>query len=936
MDSHQATLAPISAGVQIGTYHLLRELGVGGMGSVYLAEDSKLERKVALKFLAPQLAQNEEFRQRFLREARSAARLNHTNIVTVYEVGDQNDRVYLAMEYVEGRSLREMIDTRALTYEQSLAVFTQLCTGLKKAHDSGIVHRDLKPANIMVTADYDVKILDFGLAKGAVDGNLTETGTALGTVNYMSPEQALGTGADHRSDIFAIGILLFELFSGVNPFVRGYVPATIHAIVYESAGVLAGYKADLPEGCQAIVDKAMAKQPEDRYQRMDDLLADLARLKAGQAITPAAVAQPALTKSDKHSLAILHLHNLGGVQDEFLTYGITEDLIVDLSRLGSFKVVPMYKILKYKDSNLDPSEIARQLNVSLILDGSLHRSGSAVRVSAQLVDVNKDDIVWSNRWEVGPNELARIKSALAEGISGALSVDSSVLRKADVGKAETSNPEAYDQYLKGKFALEKRQTEQELTVARQHFQRALELDPSLILARIGLARILLEQELNDQAIEVLKPALADARRRKLRGEEGRVLYVMGDAYSYVFKFQEALEHLEAALPLLAEVNDFNGEADALGILAAVHMNMGHPEKTLALESRLGESVRAGADRALAGRGIYCMGGAHELMGNHARAMEIYEDGLQLMRGAGNKKREGQFLLNLANLYAARGGKENIEIATAYLEEARLIAESLRHLDLERKVVQNAIELNMQRGLLRQAKETAIKHIALVEGNDLIAYASSHYTRSFLHYLLGEYDDALECADRGFQSGHKLTGGYRHATYALTLGTKAMTLHMVKGYKAAAAILPDMLREAKDSKITFVDAVARAIEGEVQFYAGNWEHARPALEAGILLGQQVGLKEASVYSAAYLGLMESKDGKKDEAVRRLRDNVRHAEGHFSETVAKRALGQALLEHGASDVEKSEGRRSLMQALGLARQQECVPELTRIQQVLDRNR
>jgi len=232
-DSPTVSFVPLKVGTKAGPYRIVRELGIGGMGQVFLAEDTRLDRQVALKFLSHDLAQKDDFRQRFMREAKAAAKLNHYNIVTIHDVGEALQRIYIAMEYVEGRTLRQMIDTRALSFDQSIDVFTQLCQGLKKAHSAGIIHRDLKPANIMVTAEGQVKILDFGLAKVVMSGDLTNTNAALGTVNYMSPEQAQGAEVDQRSDLFSSGILLFEMLAGVNPFVRGHMPATIHAITYE-------------------------------------------------------------------------------------------------------------------------------------------------------------------------------------------------------------------------------------------------------------------------------------------------------------------------------------------------------------------------------------------------------------------------------------------------------------------------------------------------------------------------------------------------------------------------------------------------------------------------------------------------------------------------------------------------------------------------------
>jgi len=266
-------------GKTISHYRILEKLGEGGMGEVYLAQDTKLNRRVALKFLPAQLASDEEFKERFKREAQAAAALNHPNIITIHEVAEYENRPYIAMEYVEGESLKKLITKKDLSINKVINMAMQICEGLSKAHQSGIVHRDVKPQNILIDKDGRVRILDFGLAKLKKDAMLTQPGSTVGTVAYMSPEQAQGMEVDQRSDIFSFGVVLYEMITSQLPFKGEHDAAMIYSIIHETPEPLARYKANVPDELQRMVEKAMEKSPEMRYQHADDLGADLRKLK---------------------------------------------------------------------------------------------------------------------------------------------------------------------------------------------------------------------------------------------------------------------------------------------------------------------------------------------------------------------------------------------------------------------------------------------------------------------------------------------------------------------------------------------------------------------------------------------------------------------------------------------------------------------------------
>ncbi|HEX2897481.1 MAG TPA: serine/threonine-protein kinase, partial [candidate division Zixibacteria bacterium] len=355
-DDATRSVTPLSIGAVISHYKLVDKLGAGGMGEVYIAEDTDLKRKVALKFLAPLIASDSESKARFIREARAAAALSHPNIVTIFEVAEFQGRAFIAMEYIEGSTLRDLIQNANLSFLVKMNLAIQLCDGLSAAHRASLVHRDIKSSNVVVDKTQRARILDFGLAKQVGDTDITKANTTMGTVSYMSPEQTKGSNIDQRSDIFSLGVVLYELLTGKLPFERSNVSGTIYAIVNDPAPPLNRFVKDVPIDLKRIVDRALAKKAADRYQDVGQLGSDL---KAVIGIKSGAVSMDSISLLEKKtiiSLAVLYLRNLGSEKDEFLSYGITEDLIIDLTRIGSVRVSPMRAVLKYKDSDTELSE----------------------------------------------------------------------------------------------------------------------------------------------------------------------------------------------------------------------------------------------------------------------------------------------------------------------------------------------------------------------------------------------------------------------------------------------------------------------------------------------------------------------------------------------------------------------------------------------------
>lgn len=472
-------------GRTISHYKIAEKVGEGGMGEVYLAEDTKLNRKVALKFLPSQYASDKGLKERFKREAQAAAALNHPNIITVYEVSEYENRPFIAMEYVEGESLKDVIVRKKLSIGGVLDIALQISQGLAVAHQAGIIHRDIKPQNILMGKDGRVRICDFGLAKAKRDVTLTQAGSTLGTIAYMSPEQAQGKEADHRSDIFSFGVVLYEMITGQLPFKGEHDAAVINSIVNETPEPLARYKSDVQHGLQRIVEKAMEKDRELRYQHADDLGADMRKLKT-ELETGVTKTRESATKPTP-SIAVLPFTNLSADKEqEYFCDGMAEEIINALTHVESLRVVARTSAFSFRGKEVDIREIGRKLNVGTLLEGSVQKAGNRLRISAQLINVADGYHLWSEKYDRNMEDVFAIQDEISLAIVDKLKVKLLGAEKAKLIKRYTGDPEAYNFYLKGRYFYNKR-TEEDMKRSIEYFERALEKDPKFALPYAGLA-----------------------------------------------------------------------------------------------------------------------------------------------------------------------------------------------------------------------------------------------------------------------------------------------------------------------------------------------------------------------------------------------------------------------------------------------------------------
>jgi serine/threonine protein kinase/Tfp pilus assembly protein PilF len=507
------------------------------MGEVYLAEDSRLDRKVALKVLPAAFTQNPDRVRRFEREARAASALNHPNILTIYEIGQTEGLHFIATEFVEGVTLRQQILGARMSLAETLSVVAQVASALSATHASGIVHRDIKPENVMLRPDGLVKVLDFGLAKltenrspagdsqaSTVARLSTGSGVVLGTVNYMSPEQARGEKVDHRSDLFSLGVMFYEMLAGRRPFEGATTSDVIAALLTAEPPPLGQHCAEATAEIEQIVDKCLAKDREARYESAKELIAELKALQTGRQTEETAATRrsegagarlaswrwpllaamavllmvglvyflawrgaPAVQPAQINSLAVLPLENLSGdPQQEYFADGMTEALISNLTQVRALRVISRTSVMRFKGSRTPLQEIARELNVDAVIEGSVQRAGGRVKISARLIQVMNDTPLWSRDYERELADVLKLQSEIARAVADEIRIQVTPEERARLASARSVNPEAQDAYLLGRFHL-RRFNEEDLKLSIGHFERAIQLDPNYAAAWAGLS-----------------------------------------------------------------------------------------------------------------------------------------------------------------------------------------------------------------------------------------------------------------------------------------------------------------------------------------------------------------------------------------------------------------------------------------------------------------
>ena len=768
-------------GKTISHYTILEKLGEGGMGVVYKAQDTKLDRFVALKFLPAHVAKSEQEKSRFFQEAKSASALNHPNVCTIYGIDEANDMQFIEMELVEGVTLRDKVDAASpLTIKQVVEYGIQISEALHEAHSKGIIHRDIKAENIMVNSKNQIKVMDFGLAKLKGSLKLTRTSSTIGTLAYMSPEQIQGIEADVRSDIFSYGVVLFEMTTGKMPFRGEHEAAVMYSIVNEEPELATKYRSDIPNELLHILKKSLEKDPEDRYQSMSEIIVDLRRLKKestrvvrtkefqtpdipkkaqpGQPEQQMRLSKRTLMFSavgiavllvgfffqnsirslfahdEKKVIVVLPFENLGPNDKDFFVDGMTDEVTSRLSGLSGLKVIARSSAVQYKKTAKTLKQIGDELGVNYILQGTVRwetvDGQTHVRVNPTLIKVEDETQAWSESMESVLSSAFKLQSDIASRVASAMDVALATTEQKSLETSLTENAEAYDYYLKAIEYSDRSVSKSDQEIAIQLLDRAIRLDPKFAAAYAKLAKIHASiywffYDRSERRIELSR--LAGEKATELAPQLSESHEAMGWYY-----YHTKLDYFKALGEFSLALSYRPSNSTVYYGIAAVMRRQGNVRGSIEAFEKSIESNPRAADL------IRQLGETQTLAKEYEEANRNLDKALELA-----PDNDGTYWDKVRNLLVWKG---DIEGSRRIIEEARRVGK-INELEFMIEYATYFLEL-MDRNF--QAAQNAIDHANTKELlNDQFSYAPSNLLRAQLESIRGNelvakkyYDSAI--------------------------------------------------------------------------------------------------------------------------------------------------------------------------------------------------
>jgi len=914
-------------------YRIERKLASGGMGEVYLAVDSKLGREVVLKTLGVQFISDELLKLRFINEAQTTATLNHANIVTVFEVAEYENQAYMVMEYVKGRTVAELIARGSLNPSDSLDIFIQICQGLIVAHKSGVTHRDIKPDNIIVDEEGRVKIVDFGLARLEGADHITKTGALVGTVGYMSPEQGQGMRTDFRTDIFSAGVVLQEMLTGQNPFQRDSMAATIHAIVCEPPSTLPETENPFSESLQTVLDRALAKNCPDRYQSMSEFLDDLLEIRKTGGLTRKSATLKRKFNGRTPTLAVLQLQNPGGDDDKYLCYGITDGLIVDLTRIGAIRVVPMRKILKLQQSDYDIDDIAKHLEADYVLDGSLHRNGDNIRVSAQLIETESGKSVWAEMWETTFEHIQEIRQKLADGTAGAMDISKSIIRNADIRTPIPVKPEAYEYYLKAKYAFERRQDSIDSDAALRLYKKALTEDDSFLAAQVGIAQIYMHRNEHERACRKLLEVLTEAKRRNSRADEAMILRTLTHTQIVQSRWERGMKFAQQALEISRSIDDLAGESETLDIEIQILTNQAKFSEAIELLGRVLEINNQLGDHMQTARALQTMGFLHIRRGDYIRSQALSNKALKIAREKGFRSVEAMCLKNIGITWEYMG---KLDRAREHYKEAYDIFSAIGDDSGRAACINNTANVHYAQGDYRKSMEY-FEQAAGIQKNagNQASYVLSYNNMATPAVVVGEYDKAIAVSRESMDLAQKLD-------YPLVIHDAANCLgfaYFLKDNIEKAELYFNIAMDtAQKGAIRRCESMTSAHLAEMYYHLGKILRSQEEADRAILLGKENNVREFELKASLYKAAIDYGKTSGESDLNKLRELINETEEHGDPryiAAAHRLLGEMLVNKENKNFQE-EGLEHLNKGLKLADQYEIIYEKIWIETITKKER